>query len=139
MCVWADSGRIRQKRAWIIDSFTIEEEYPGPFPYKIGKVSGIITFSYRAHSVQFYLNSIFHITVHVKLLDNNDHVNISMCMLFVFQVELDRSYLVNYILHGDGVDKDPKNILSIDKLGNVLVHGKVDYESGPKILRVSSP
>ncbi|XP_058619518.1 cadherin-like protein 26 isoform X3 [Onychostoma macrolepis] len=86
VCVWADSGRIRQKRAWIIDSFTIEEEYPGPFPYKIGKV------------------------------------------------ELDRSYLVNYILHGDGVDNDPKNILSIDKSGYVLVHGKVDYESGPKIL-----
>ncbi len=73
------------------------------------------------------------------MLDNNDHVDISVCMLFVFQVELNTSYLVNYKLLGDGVDKDPKNILSIDKLGNVLVHRKVDYESGPKFLRVSSP
>ncbi|XP_016098104.1 cadherin-like protein 26 isoform X2 [Sinocyclocheilus grahami] len=89
VCLWADSGRIRQKRAWIIDSFTIEEEYTSPFPYKIGKV------------------------------------------------ELERSYLVNYILHGQGVDKDPKNILSIDKSGYVLVDGKVDYESGPKILHLT--
>ncbi len=52
MCT--DIGRIRQKRAWIIDSFTIEEEYPGPFPYVIGRVSGIITvtaFSYRAYPI----------------------------------------------------------------------------------------
>ncbi|TTO15644.1 Cadherin-like protein 26 [Bagarius yarrelli] len=35
MCavVMAAHGRIRQKRTWIIDSFTIEEEDPGPFPY----------------------------------------------------------------------------------------------------------
>ncbi|KAJ8265300.1 hypothetical protein COCON_G00143990 [Conger conger] len=30
--------RIREKRAWIIDSFFIEEENPGPFPYKLGNV-----------------------------------------------------------------------------------------------------
>uniref|UniRef100_A0A3Q3BFS5 Cadherin-like protein 26 n=1 Tax=Kryptolebias marmoratus TaxID=37003 RepID=A0A3Q3BFS5_KRYMA len=28
----------RQKRVWIIDSFEIEEENPGPFPYFLGKV-----------------------------------------------------------------------------------------------------
>ncbi|KAG7472377.1 hypothetical protein MATL_G00108240 [Megalops atlanticus] len=28
----------RKKRAWIIDSFTIEEEHPGPFPYKLGTI-----------------------------------------------------------------------------------------------------
>ncbi|XP_056126664.1 cadherin-like protein 26 isoform X2 [Rhinichthys klamathensis goyatoka] len=36
VCVWADRGR--QKRAWIIESFTIEEEHPGPFPYILGKI-----------------------------------------------------------------------------------------------------
>ncbi|XP_067302920.1 cadherin-like protein 26 [Pseudorasbora parva] len=36
VCVWANSGR--QKRSWIIDSFNIEEENPGPFPYKLGKI-----------------------------------------------------------------------------------------------------
>ncbi|KAJ8360840.1 hypothetical protein SKAU_G00173650 [Synaphobranchus kaupii] len=30
--------RTRHKRAWIIDSFTIEEESPGPFPYVLGNV-----------------------------------------------------------------------------------------------------
>ncbi|KAJ8391896.1 hypothetical protein AAFF_G00083670 [Aldrovandia affinis] len=34
----SSESRIRQKRAWIIDSFTIEEEHPGPFPFKLGKV-----------------------------------------------------------------------------------------------------
>ncbi|KAM4740186.1 cadherin-like protein 26 [Anableps anableps] len=29
----------RQRRAWIIDSYDIEEEHPGPFPYVLGKVS----------------------------------------------------------------------------------------------------
>ncbi len=66
-------------------------------------------------------------------------MNISVCMLFVFQVKLDRSYLVNYILRGNGVDKDPKNILSIDQLGSVLVHGRLDYEKDPKIIMVISP
>ncbi|XP_023181434.1 cadherin-like protein 26 [Xiphophorus maculatus] len=29
----------RQKRAWIIDSYEIEEGHPGPFPYVLGKVT----------------------------------------------------------------------------------------------------
>ncbi|KAF5906423.1 cadherin-like protein 26, partial [Clarias magur] len=32
-------SKIRQKRTWIIDSFTIEEESPGPFPYPLGVIS----------------------------------------------------------------------------------------------------
>ncbi|KAI7794588.1 putative cadherin-like protein 26, partial [Triplophysa rosa] len=79
---WADTGRIRQKRTWIIDSFAIEEENPGPFPYKLGKIV------------------------------------------------LDRKYLVNFALYGDGVDREPKNILIINKdTGEIYVHGKVDYEA----------
>ncbi|XP_049318836.1 cadherin-like protein 26 [Astyanax mexicanus] len=35
--VWADS-KMRKKRAWIIDSFNIEEENPGPFPYLLGRI-----------------------------------------------------------------------------------------------------
>ncbi|XP_036386735.1 cadherin-like protein 26 [Megalops cyprinoides] len=31
-------SRTRHKRAWIIDSFSIEEEHPGPFPYVLGKI-----------------------------------------------------------------------------------------------------
>lgn len=82
MHTWAETGKIRQKRAWIIDSFSIEEEHPGPFPYKLGKI------------------------------------------------ELDRKYLVNFILYGQGVDEEPKNILTINKeTGEISVYGKVDYES----------
>ncbi|XP_060794665.1 cadherin-4-like isoform X2 [Neoarius graeffei] len=37
-CIIAVSAhsKIRQKRAWIIDSFAIDEESPGPFPYSLG-------------------------------------------------------------------------------------------------------
>jgi len=59
-------------------------------------------------------------------------------MLFVFQIELERSYLVRYELKGQGVDLEPKGILDIDKEGYVLVHGKVDFERF-KVLKVSTP
>ncbi|XP_067228421.1 cadherin-like protein 26 [Chanodichthys erythropterus] len=90
VCVLADSGRIRQKRAWIIDSFNIEEENPGPFPYNLG------------------------------------------------QIELERSYLVKFQLHGQGVDEEPIGVLKIDNKGYVSVWRKLDYENsrGIKILNL---
>ncbi|XP_030623658.1 cadherin-like protein 26 [Chanos chanos] len=36
--VASEKSRIRQKRAWIITSFDIEEEYQGNFPYLVGRV-----------------------------------------------------------------------------------------------------
>ncbi|XP_021171886.2 cadherin-like protein 26 [Fundulus heteroclitus] len=39
--------RVRQKRAWIIDSYSIDEEHPGPFPYLLGKVN--IDRAYRVY------------------------------------------------------------------------------------------
>ncbi|XP_048029634.1 cadherin-like protein 26 isoform X1 [Megalobrama amblycephala] len=71
----------RHKRSWIIDSFDIVEEHPGPFPYELG------------------------------------------------QIKLDRSYLVEFMLKGKGVDEDPKGVLSIDSsTGVIKVHRKVDFE-----------
>ncbi|KAL2090728.1 hypothetical protein ACEWY4_012991 [Coilia grayii] len=35
---WAEH-HLREKRAWIIDSFSIEEEHPGPYPYKLGEIN----------------------------------------------------------------------------------------------------
>ncbi|XP_051517921.1 cadherin-like protein 26 isoform X2 [Myxocyprinus asiaticus] len=85
MYALADTGKIRQKRAWIIDSFSIEEENPGPFPYILGKI------------------------------------------------ELTRAYLVSFELQGQGIDKEPKDVLSINKdTGEIYVHGKVDYEAVDK-------
>uniref|UniRef100_A0AAR2JBR8 Cadherin-like protein 26 n=1 Tax=Pygocentrus nattereri TaxID=42514 RepID=A0AAR2JBR8_PYGNA len=82
ICSVAVHSRIRQKRAWIIDSFNIEEENPGPFPYLLGTI------------------------------------------------ELDKKYIVNFGLHGSGVDKEPKEVLKIDqKNGQIWVHKKVDYET----------
>ncbi|XP_047662748.1 cadherin-like protein 26 isoform X2 [Tachysurus fulvidraco] len=83
-CVVEVSGKskIRQKRTWIIDSFVIEEENPGPFPYVLG-------------------------TIHV---------------------ENDKS--VWFFLTGMGIEKEPKNVLSINtRTGELLVHKKVDYET----------
>nr|XP_023661280.1 cadherin-like protein 26 isoform X1 [Paramormyrops kingsleyae] len=77
----SSNSHVRQKRAWIIDSFTIEEEHKGPFPYPLGNIS------------------------------------------------IQRDYVVHFILHGKGVDEEPKNILKIDQnTGLISVHGKVDYE-----------
>ncbi|XP_029287289.1 LOW QUALITY PROTEIN: cadherin-like protein 26, partial [Cottoperca gobio] len=71
----------RHRRSWIIDSFTIEEGHPGPFPYVLGKV------------------------------------------------HIDRAYQVSFDLFGEGMDKEPKGLLSIDKeSGTVSVHRAVDYE-----------
>ncbi|XP_036447382.1 cadherin-like protein 26 [Colossoma macropomum] len=82
ICSVAVHSRIRQKRAWIIDSFNIEEENPGPFPYLLGTI------------------------------------------------ELDKKYLVNFGLHGSGVDEEPKGVLTINKKnGQISVHKKVDYET----------
>ncbi|KAJ8258921.1 hypothetical protein COCON_G00179330 [Conger conger] len=87
LCMVAPSSpvnKIRQKRAWIIDSFSIEEEHPGPYPYVLGNV----------------------------------HV--------------DRDYRVKFKLHGNGVDEDPKGVLSIDPdTGVISVLGKLDYEKYP--------
>ncbi|XP_036447122.1 cadherin-like protein 26 [Colossoma macropomum] len=82
ICSVAVHSRIRQKRAWVIDSFSIEEENPGPFPYLLGTI------------------------------------------------ELDKKYLVNFGLHGSGVDEEPKGVLTINKKnGQISVHKKVDYET----------
>ncbi|XP_042589558.1 cadherin-like protein 26 isoform X2 [Cyprinus carpio] len=81
ICLCSTEPLKRHKRSWIIDSFNIVEEHPGPFPYELG------------------------------------------------QIELDRSYLVEFRLKGKGVDEDPKGVLSIDPLTGVIkVHRKVDYE-----------
>ncbi|CAL8339532.1 unnamed protein product [Lota lota] len=38
----------RRRRSWIIDSFSLEEEHPGPFPYELGRIKVD-----RAHQVTF--------------------------------------------------------------------------------------
>ncbi|KAM9445352.1 cadherin-like protein 26 [Clarias gariepinus] len=43
-------SKIRQKRTWIVDSFNIEEESPGPFPYSLGKIN-----IERPYLVMFFL------------------------------------------------------------------------------------
>ncbi|XP_070759291.1 cadherin-like protein 26 [Enoplosus armatus] len=71
----------RDRRSWIIDSFTIEEGHPGPFPYVLGKIN------------------------------------------------VARDYRVHFDLFGEGVDEEPKGVLSIHKeSGTVSVHRAVDYE-----------
>ncbi|XP_035517596.1 cadherin-like protein 26 [Morone saxatilis] len=71
----------RHRRSWIIDSFTIEEGHPGPFPYVLGKIN------------------------------------------------IEREYQVYFDLFGEGVDEEPKGVLSIHKeSGTVYVHRPVDYE-----------
>ncbi|XP_078144473.1 cadherin-like protein 26 [Centroberyx gerrardi] len=75
----------RQKRNWIIDSFSIEEENKGPFPYRLG------------------------------------------------MIEVEKKFTL-LKLNGQGVEKDPKNILQVNsETGEITVHGKVDYEQYNKL------
>ncbi|XP_070696074.1 cadherin-like protein 26 [Pempheris klunzingeri] len=70
----------RHKRSWIIDSFTIDEGYDGPFPYSLGTIN----------------------------------------------IEKD---LVLFRISGQGVDKEPKDVLRIDNsTGEITVYRPVDYE-----------
>lgn len=56
--------------------------------------------------------------------------------MFLFQIHVEKKYLVNFVLSGSGVDKEPKGVLTINrKTGEILVHKKVDYEAFP-VLRV---
>ncbi|XP_033938861.1 cadherin-like protein 26 isoform X1 [Pseudochaenichthys georgianus] len=71
----------RHRRFWIIDSFTIEEGHPGPFPYVLGKIT------------------------------------------------IDRDYQARFDLYGEGMDEEPKGVLTIDKeSGTLYVNRAVDYE-----------
>lgn len=55
-----------------------------------------------------------------------------------FQLNIEKKIISEYIVHGQGLDKDPKGIFSIDTAeGSIYVHGKVDYEKY-KHLTVSS-
>ncbi|KAF3855889.1 hypothetical protein F7725_016612 [Dissostichus mawsoni] len=71
----------RHRRSWIINSFTIEEGHPGPFPYELGKIT------------------------------------------------IDRDYRVRFDLYGEGMDEEPKGVLTIDKeSGTLYVNRALDYE-----------
>ncbi|XP_028302574.1 cadherin-like protein 26 isoform X2 [Gouania willdenowi] len=71
----------RHKRAWIINSFEIEEECPGPFPFVLG------------------------------------------------EIDVNREYPIFFELSGEGVDEEPKGVISIDRnSGTLHVHRPVDYE-----------
>ncbi|KAF4096997.1 cadherin-like protein 26 [Onychostoma macrolepis] len=88
--VWIQSAtpsklNIRKKRAWIVDSLTMEEEHTGPFPYKLGDLN------------------------------------------------IEKKVIEEYSIHGQGIDKDPKGILSVARNGSVYAHGKVDYEEYRKL------
>ncbi|XP_051947936.1 cadherin-like protein 26 isoform X2 [Xyrauchen texanus] len=46
----------------------------------------------------------------------------------------EKNVFMEYSIHGQGIDRDPKGILSIDKTdGSIYVHGKVDYEEYNKL------
>ncbi|KAM6929800.1 cadherin-2-like [Lycodopsis pacificus] len=80
--VHASSSEVlkRQKRNWIIDSFSIDEGYKGVFPYVLGNVT-------VEKSIPFFN------------------------------------------IHGQGVEKEPKGVLQINKLtGQITVHRPVDFE-----------
>ncbi|XP_077060719.1 cadherin-4 [Siphateles boraxobius] len=84
-CATASKQNIRKKRAWVVDTFSMEEEHSGPFPYKLGDLS------------------------------------------------VEEGIIEKYFIHGQGIDKDPKGIISVNSNGSVYALGKVDYEEHKKL------
>ncbi|XP_015220243.2 cadherin-like protein 26 isoform X1 [Lepisosteus oculatus] len=62
----------RQKRAWIIDSFSIEEENPGPFPYTLGTIqldrTYLVTFDLLGSGVNEDPKGILRINQHTGVI-----------------------------------------------------------------------
>uniref|UniRef100_A0A8C1VPZ6 Cadherin domain-containing protein n=1 Tax=Cyprinus carpio TaxID=7962 RepID=A0A8C1VPZ6_CYPCA len=48
-------------------------------------------------------------------------------------LNIEKKVIEEYSIHGQGIDKDPKGILSVNRNGSVYVHGKVDYEEYRKL------
>lgn len=65
-----------------------------------------------------------------------NQINHFECSLRFSQLNIEKKVIEEYSIHGQGIDQDPKGILSINRNGTVYVHGKVDYEQY-KRLRVS--
>ncbi|XP_051736901.1 cadherin-like protein 26 isoform X2 [Ctenopharyngodon idella] len=84
-CATPSKQNIRKKRAWIVDSLSMEEEHSGPFPYKLGDLN------------------------------------------------IEKTVMEEYFIHGQGIDKDPKGILSVKTNGSIYALGKVDYEQYKKL------
>ncbi|XP_016331302.1 cadherin-like protein 26, partial [Sinocyclocheilus anshuiensis] len=79
-CATPSKLHIRKKRAWVVDSLSMEEEHTGPFPYKLGDLN------------------------------------------------IEKKVIEEFSIHGQGINKDPKGVLSVDSNGSDYAHGKVDYE-----------
>lgn len=63
-----------------------------------------------------------------------------MCIVlcfFFFQVNLNVNYIIRFDIYGQGVDKDPKDVLKIDQKGIIWIQKPVDYEIF-KILKVNA-
>lgn len=101
---------LRQKRNWIIDSFTIDEGYQGPFPYQLGKVSD---------SLKDNANSKWR-----SIISNF----IAAVSYVQFQIEIEKDFVL-FKVHGQGVDMEPKNVLEINEYtGKITVLRPVDSE-----------
>ncbi|XP_016340070.1 cadherin-like protein 26 [Sinocyclocheilus anshuiensis] len=48
-------------------------------------------------------------------------------------LNIEKQVIEEYAIHGQGIDKDPKGILSVDRNGSVYAHRKVDYEEYQKL------
>lgn len=98
----------RQKRTWILESFMMNEDYKGPFPYSLGTVSVITSLSiFRKISI------------------------VDQLFFDYLQISMEKSVtLVN--ISGEGVDQDPIGLLQINGVtGEITVNHPVVYKEFP--------
>lgn len=78
----SNHSQIRMKRAWVIKSFAMEEESPGPFPYILGTVSTIFLLEHSAKK-ELYCARIIGQTGNGMKGDCGTQVKVSHCTVTV--------------------------------------------------------
>ncbi|KAM6977611.1 cadherin-like protein 26 [Aplochiton taeniatus] len=126
----------RQKRHWIIDSFQIEEEHPGPFPY----VLGTMTFEARDKSNNIVETKL---GVEVRVQDINDNTPIFQSSSYEVNIQESVSQDSSNTANGTfdfqivSVTPEPKDLeFFIEKeylnLGTIKFKGCLSHEKADK-------
>uniref|UniRef100_A0A667ZI92 Cadherin 27 n=1 Tax=Myripristis murdjan TaxID=586833 RepID=A0A667ZI92_9TELE len=146
----------RQRRTWIIDTFSIEEGHPGPFPYVLGKVSKPLN-EENYQSSKSLTNAHFHpkifeakrtdlsldtkLGVEISILDINDNPPSFQRDLYEISIgeeraqahDRDKAGTPNSTFHYEikSMSPNPPDAeFFINDLGVISFKGCLDYEVG---------
>uniref|UniRef100_A0A3Q4I4G8 Cadherin 27 n=1 Tax=Neolamprologus brichardi TaxID=32507 RepID=A0A3Q4I4G8_NEOBR len=124
----------RHRRAWIIDSFEIEEGHPGPFPYELGKLR------FEARKMDVSMDTRLGIQISIKDINDNpprferDLYEINLPQEST-QTDIDESETRNSTFHYEIKSVSPNvrdTELVIDESGYISFKGCLNHEVAEK-------